>query len=491
MKRAAEEMLVSGEQLMASFNPETKLLNNVIVRQQAELLTTGGRDQSHTKLQGNEIRVRLLEENGRAQIQNLQAEGLVRWAVTPQQRSGALPPQPERTLNASRLEINYSQEGRYPELGKASGKVVLAESMQDASANTQVRRLSADFVQFYFFPQSSQPKEINAEGHVQMLQEKISSTSKRQGAERLQTFSDHMRALFMLKNGASILTSASQWGSFKYKDASYSATAERCDYDAGAEVLALKGSPGISDERSSTTGDRMEYSQKKKELVVYGKVRSVLVAQSDQGSFFQASDSSAPAVVIADEMRYRIEEQRVRYSGRVQALSENQQLQAQMLEIHNNGERMEAAGEIHHLLFPKETSRSASGGARSKEPGDFTGTPTRIQSAHLEYLRMKNELTYSDKVALETGDMNLAADVLSVGLSQNGKDVERVTARGKVLLHQGERKCIGDTAEYYPDSGKFVVLGNPAEIYDPIRGKSSARRLTYIRADDRILLERQ
>jgi LPS export ABC transporter protein LptC len=494
MKRAEEETLVSGEKLMTSFNPETKLLKSVTVSQKAELLTTGGKNQSLTNLRGDEIRVRLHEESGRALIENLQADGFVQWTVTAQQKSGTLPQQsaqPERTLNASRLEISYSDGGNYPKLGKASGKVVIAESVRNASANLQMRRLSADFVQFYFFPQSSQPKEINAAGHVQMFHERIASASGGPLAEKLQTFSDNMRALFTLKDGTGMLASASQWGHFKYKDASYSATAERCDYDATAEILALKGSPWISDERSSTTGERMEYSQRKRELVVYGKVRSVLIAQNEQGSFFQPSESSAPAIVISDEMRYWVEKRRIRYSGKVQALSENQQLQAQMLEIQNNGERMEAQGEVHHLLFPKETSRTASKGTRSKESADLRGAATRIQSARLEYIRMKNELIYSEKVALETGDLNLTADTLNVVLGQNGKNVERATARGNVLLYQGERKCIGDTAEYYPDSGKFVVLGNPAEIHDPDRGRSFARRLTYIRADDRILLEKQ
>jgi len=39
------------------------------------------------------------------------------------------------------------------------------------------------------------------------------------------------------------------------------------------------------------------------------------------------------------------------------------------------------------------------------------------------------------------------------------------------------------------DPGIFVVLGNPAEAYDPERGRSFARRLTYFRSNDTILLE--
>ena len=491
MKRSAEETRVSGEALTAAFHPETKLLKSVLVRQKAELVTSGEPEHSRTTLQGDEISVRFQADGGRAFIQHMQADGSVRWVMASRQKSGASRPPPERTLHASKMEIQYSAGSNYPELGTASGKVVLAESAQAAPANAQVRKLSADFVRFVFFPQSSQPKAMEAEGNVQLFQEKTSAASGRPVAERLQTFSDHMRALFALKEGVGTLASASQWGRFRYKDISYTAAAERCEYDAAAEVLTLSGSPEISDERSSTRGDRMDYSQKTKELKILGKVRSVLIAQGDAGGLFQSSDASTPAIVIADEMRYRVQDRRIRYSGRVQALSENQQLQAQTLEIFNNGERVEARGEIHHLLFPKESAGAASGGARPKKAENFGKAPASIQSARLEYLRAKNELVYSEKVRLGSGDVNLDSDSLSVVLGQNGRNIERVVAHGKVLLFQGERKCVGDTAEYYPDSEKIVVLGNPAEIYDPNRGKSSARRLTYIRTDDRILLETQ
>jgi len=44
-------------------------------------------------------------------------------------------------------------------------------------------------------------------------------------------------------------------------------------------------------------------------------------------------------------------------------------------------------------------------------------------------------------------------------------------------------------AQYYADSKKVIVTGNPAEVFDPARGRSSARRLTSSTSDDTILLE--
>ena len=53
-------------------------------------------------------------------------------------------------------------------------------------------------------------------------------------------------------------------------------------------------------------------------------------------------------------------------------------------------------------------------------------------------------------------------------------------------MHKEERECKGAVAHYYSDPERFEVTGNPAELFDPVRGRSFAPRLTYIVADDRI-----
>jgi lipopolysaccharide export system protein LptA len=94
-------------------------------------------------------------------------------------------------------------------------------------------------------------------------------------------------------------------------------------------------------------------------------------------------------------------------------------------------------------------------------------------------------------VTLHSGDLDLSSGSLDAVLDETGKRIDRATAKGKVLIHHQNRECKGDTADYYLNPGKFVVVGNPAEIYDPEKGRSFARRLTSFIADDRILIEKQ
>ena len=109
--------------------------------------------------------------------------------------------------------------------------------------------------------------------------------------EKYHTESENMQAAFELKDRESAVRSVSQWGNFRYRDDSRTATAGRCDYDAHKAILVLSESPLIvSRETGSTSGELVEYDQRQKLLLVHKRVRSKLAANG--GAFFGASNTS-------------------------------------------------------------------------------------------------------------------------------------------------------------------------------------------------------
>jgi lipopolysaccharide assembly outer membrane protein LptD (OstA) len=188
-------------------------------------------------------------------------------------------------------------------------------------------------------------------------------------------------------------------------------------------------------------------------------------------------------------MQYWTEVGRARYAGKVQMLSEDQQLKAQVLEIFGGGERLEAQGTVWHLLPRSEARKAPSETDKSKKTGNASSAPIIIQSSSMKYLSAGNALAYSGGVTLHSGDLDLSSGSLNAMLDKEGKSVEHATASEKVLIRQGDRQCKGEVADWYVDPGKFIVVGSPAEVYDPGRGRSFARRLTSFSSDDRILLE--
>jgi lipopolysaccharide export system protein LptA len=347
------------------------------------------------------------------------------------------------------------------------------------------RRLFADEARFDFFAGNNRLKSIAANGRVRMAYEEKSVAGNSSGPGGFQTESEKMQAVFDLKGGESAIRSVSQWGSFRYSDTSRTAAAERSDYDAVKELLVLTGSPGItSEDMGTTTGERIEYDQKQKVLSVRKGVRSRLTGK--EGLIFGAS-SSSPGMVTADELQYRVESGRARYTGSVHLLSEDGQLQAEALEIFKGGERVDAQGKIMHLVAVREATGQKPG--ESKDERNPAPEPMIIRSDALSYLKEIKTITYTGSVSLRSKSLNLTSARLDAVADSEGRRIERAKAQGNVRLRQGDRQCTGETADYYLDPGKFVVAGNPAEILEPGKGRSVARRLTSFVADDRILLE--
>ncbi len=495
IQRNTEQTIISGDQLETRFAPEIRNLEILHVRGQARMTVQDAAGSLNHELRGEEIQIDFKNTGGPMMLEKLRAQGSAQWTSKPPRRNSSGHRNPIRTLTASFLELMYSDGGNFFESGTASGSVVLSEASQDNVKDLQMRQLLADFVWYRFYPVGNQIKEINAEGHVQMVYTANAAPTGGSIGEKFHTSSEKMRAVFELEGGESAIATVTQWGDFAYEDAFRSATAQRADYNAGKGILVLEHSPKISNEMGSTTGERMEYDQKLKMLSVQTRVRSILTAKKEGRTFFGSTASDSHVIVTSDAMQYWMEAGRARYAGNIQLLSENGQLQAEALEIVNGGERVEAHGKVRHLVPVRESSEERQENKTGKQADKLNETkistraPMTVQSSSLTYLSERNAIAYKGDVTLHTGDLRLSSMSLDAVIDKEGKGIKSATARGQVLIHQGERECKGEMADFDLDPGKFMVVGNPAEVYDPEKGRSFARRLTSFTADDRIQLE--
>jgi LPS export ABC transporter protein LptC len=486
MQREKEQTLVSGEQLEAKFAEGTRYLESLLVRKnpgagnQARMSVKTA-NAAGSDLQADEIRIGLHESGGRSVLEKLRAEGSTKY-VSSLAAGRRAEVEPLRSMRASLLELTQSGTGDFIESGSATGNVVISEEWESGPTSAQVRRLSADRAHFTFFPEGNALKNLDAEGRVRVAYEK-KGKAKASPLEKFNTASDNISAVCDLVSGRSVVRSVVQWGKFTYEDGARSASAGRCEYRAGKAIVTLSESPKISDETKTTSGDRMEYDQNRKVLWVSGRVRSVLNPGGRKESFLGSTSSSSPGIVKADEMRYWTETGRVLYSVNVHALSENQDLTTDELEITDGLNQLSARGAVRHLLSKKDQGNSSKG---LQPAADLL---TEVESTAMTYSKAKNQISYSGNVALHSRDLDLKADNLDAVPANDERSLKQATASGKVVLHMGARVCKGGNAEYYADSGRVIVTGHPAEVIDPSRGRSTARRLTYSTSDDTILLE--
>jgi LPS export ABC transporter protein LptC len=491
LRRGSAESRAEGENLHAGFFSGTNLMEQVRIWEHARLVTTNDAEQGNDDLRAGEIRISFRNFEDRSVPRELQAERSVEWKTPARQEPPGTRAEPGRSLTASFLKILYDEKGETPDSGEASGSVVVSGVPIGGPSQQEIRRLQADAIQFRLYPASNRLKLFEGAGHVQVFYHKPPDPATEAPAQEFHTSSQHIRASFSDKDGAA--ETVSQWGQFRYEDRSRTAVAGRSDYQAATEIMVLRESPKISDANGTTTGEVVEYDQKNRALSVNKTVRSVLRPQEGEsrGPFAPSSSSSSPSVVTADSMKYWSEEGRARYAGNVQMLSENGQLQSRALEILEGGDRVEGDGDVRHLVL-----RNSTGPQSKREKGSPVqkgGKDSRvfIRSERLRYVREQNSIHYAGTVSLKSEDTSMSAESLDAILDKEGREIERATARGKVLIRQMSRQVNGELADYYLAPGKFVVTGSPAEIQDPQRGKSRAGRLTFFNSDDRILLENQ
>jgi lipopolysaccharide export system protein LptA len=350
------------------------------------------------------------------------------------------------------LTLTYAEAEDAPESGVASGGVIVT-GIPAARERDAVRRMLADRVQFHFFAHESRLRDFEGQGGVQVFYRPAAERETAAPGE-IRTASSNLKATFLARDGSA--ESVSQWGGFVYQDGSRTATAGRGDYDAVRNSMTLRDSPKITDTSGVTTGE-----------------------------------TASPTVVTAALMQYWTEESRVRYTGRVQLLAESSQLQGEALEIVRGGETVQADGSVKHLVLNRPGGKPAAPakGPDSGGKAGATAAPTVVKSDRLKYVQAERAVHYSGSVVLTSADAAISAQSIDAVFDSAGRQIERAHARQDVIIRQGGRVVKGETADYDLSPGKFVVVGSPAEIQDPMRGKSAARRLTFYRADDRILLE--
>jgi LPS export ABC transporter protein LptC len=477
LQRQAQDILLTGERLYVGFVPDTGLMQDAQVSNGARMLMRADGGNGTDDLHGENIQLKFGVLQGRSVLQELRAATSVIWVSSPPDTAG--PAASRRSLQADSLNMTCSEGDNSFDHGDASGNVVVAGIPASSGAPQEVRRLQADHIQFHFYPRNNRLESFDGSGHVQVA---FSTRTDRGAPAESRSSSANIRAAFSGADGS--LTELSQWGDFRYTDALRTANAGRSDYSARTHTLVMRESPRIVDAASGvTTGERVEFNPQDKVLSVSGRVRSTLKPQSSgQGTPFSPhSGASSPGIVTADRMQAWTDAGRVRYTGNVHLLTETTQLTAGLLEFANGGDKVQAEGDVRHLIVRPANGKDA------RQPNGSDRIVVRAD--HLGYLQPERSIHYVGAVHLNSSDADVSCDTMDAVFDASGNQIERATAAGKLQIRQSGRVATGEIANYNLDPGKFVVGGSPAQIQDPKRGKSAARRLTFFTTDDRILLE--
>jgi LPS export ABC transporter protein LptC/lipopolysaccharide transport protein LptA len=185
--------------------------------------------------------------------------------------------------------------------------------------------------------------------------------------------------------------------------------------------------------------------------------------------------SDKPVFITSRFMKFTAETKVYRFFGVAKMWQEKSELRAEDIQL------TEATGETTCL-----------GTVRSRFPhtpkDKTTEEIVEISGQRMHYDPDRNTAFYENETAVKTGTFSLTARSVTVLLSKESKEAQKVTAVTNVAIKQPNRDASGDEALYLVDDRLLILSGHPV-VNEKDKGETRGDKLTFHLADDTITVE--
>lgn len=368
-----------------------------------------------------------------------------------------------RALRAPELELLLqSPESRKRLLtARQRGTLILRRK------NGEQRTVTGDRIELEF-SQKQHLRALAASGGVEVRE-------SRPGGLQRTSSSDQLRAQFSTEGK---LTAAEQWGRFRYHDGRWQAQAGRAGYRSSGGVFVLRELPVVWDAATRTSARLIEISEDRGELRAEGAVRTTWRAAADASNGFGTGE---PVQLAAERLQASPDEGRARYAGQARLWQGENRLAAATIELFRDPGKLLATGDVSAFLL--EATEEGDAAARRRR--------IRITAEQLTYLAAERRAWFADRVSARNDFGTLTTARLEVFFTEGpgAAGLERVHARGGVLLEQKGWRATSEEGEYRADTQTVVMWGGTPTIHQPQRGTTTGARLTLFLADDTISVD--
>jgi lipopolysaccharide export system protein LptA len=498
---------------------------------QAELLLAGKQDLLRTATLTGHVHVErtglqpLRADAGRAvldfaglnQLQKVHAADGVRLsqhsASTTTTTANASPPQ-DFDITSPVIDF-FVAEGRRLDHAKTSGaakitispaQISTAASPQDQQTVVTAGRFNAKF-------------DVTPEGSSRLTSihgapdAKIVSVSP--GAPDRVSTSQMLDAKFLAEGGIASIT---QQGTVAYTDGQPAskrtqAWADKAFYTPADRILVLSGSPRIAEGGMVTAAQTIRINRESGDALASGDVKSTYSELKEQPGGALLS-SSSPIHVTAASMTAHNSPAVALYQGNARLWQDANIITAPSIQFDRDRRFLVAQGTTAQPVSTVLVQMKLG------EPGTLTATgnedkhknkgkaeekraetsPLAVTSARLTYSDAESVAHYEGGVVAKGNSFSETSNTLDAYLVPRGQTssnqlltgpgrLDRLVAKGNVVVQQPGRRAEGQTLVYTASDDKFVLTGGPPSIFDAERGKITGVSLTFFRADDRVLVE--
>jgi lipopolysaccharide export system protein LptA len=290
------------------------------------------------------------------------------------------------------------------------------------------------------------------------------------------------------------------------------ATAGRAVYEGAGEWLHLTLGPRVEDGGLQLTADKIDVSQASGDAFAHGNVKASWMGNSqnrEQGKSGQngvALGGQGPAHAIAAEAQLHKATGEATFRGHARVWQQANSVSAPVIVLDRTRQTLAArtadAGEP-----VKAVMVSAAGSGPAKDAGGKAQEPSviRVSGGDLKYSDAERKAVMhagaAGSVAAETGTATVNSNELELLLlpagNHAGKDggaaqVDRMTARGRVVVASQGRRGTGEQLVYTSETGEYVLTGTASQrprMTDPSRGAVSGEALIFNSRNDSVSIE--
>lgn len=388
--------------------------------------------------------------------------------------------------SADSLEFELSQDGEHIRTLILKGEVkasLIEEEMKDIShqdrpslfAQSARREAQAEEIKLMAFPKISKIHEIEASGNCSFKFISSSGSYTQIHAESVKYVFDNEGELIEFK----AIKSARMINQGENPKERQLIEGDTLTIMDKTDILRVKGKSQfgarVTSPRSEIFAGEIAFFLDNGNLEVKEGVKVILKSKKEEEKPIGIFSKEHPVFIRANEMRYFDEGKRFLFNGNIKAWQEKRVLLADEIELFEETGEIFCTGEVKSVIphKPKE----------EKEEERL-----EISSDRMTYKPEKNLVFYKDKCCIKVREAVLRAQSIFVYLKDEKGDVQRIIARGKVVIIQDLGEGRGEEAIYEPDKEVLVLLGNPVLI-DKERGITKGDKLTFYMADGRIIAE--
>ena len=267
------------------------------------------------------------------------------------------------------------------------------------------------------------------------------------------------------------------------------ATAQRAEYDAAHQLILLTGSPRINNGEVDLAAQSVDYHRDSGDATAKGDVKATYLHQEKQqgapaGTIFGGQGS---VHIVAAEADLQHASGDSIFRGQVRMWQNANAVSAPVIEISRTQQMFKAHGDSDAQSV--DTTISSLMGAKRRQ------SVVRVKSHALIYSDKERRGDFEGDVTASAPDGTIRSSraqfFLQPATQQKAgqSQIDKIIARGNVILSQPGRKGEGEQLVYTSADGRYVLTGtagDPPRISDAAHGTTTGAALIFNDQDDSV-----